>query len=97
MTKPTIHLNGTGAESLLEGYRNAMEAVRDAMDKVDESAPNARDYYPQGPAAYTIARQEHDDRYMKLDAVRHELTQLAMHCNDIISERNQRRAERSQP
>ena len=56
MTKPTIHLNGTSGEALLEGYRTAMEAVGEAVRKLNnETHPNARDYYPQGNHAYQDA------------------------------------------
>ena len=97
MTKPTIHLNGTSAEDLLEGYRTAMEGISNARQAMRSAWPNGRDYYPQGPDAINEAIREHAVRLLKLEEIHTELTELAVHCNDIISERNQRRAERSQP
>jgi hypothetical protein len=46
ITLPVIHLNGTSPKDLLEGYRNACAAVRDAMDAIAKIEFNARDYYP---------------------------------------------------
>ncbi len=80
MRKPTIHLNGTSKNDLAQGYCLANEAVRSAMNKLAESAPNARDYYPQGPGAWEKARDEHDARMEALRKVRSELYDLYLHC-----------------
>lgn len=45
LTMPVIHLNGTSAEDLLEGYVEAKRAVDAAYDAVMKSNPNGRDYY----------------------------------------------------
>jgi len=96
MTKPTIHLNGTSGEALLEGYRTAMEAVGEAVRKLNnETHPNARDYYPQGNHAYQDAVKEHTERRVKLESVYNELMELAEHCDSIVTEIAQRRAERN--
>lgn len=80
MTTPTIHLNGTGRASLSEGYREAGIAVNAAIDAMSEAAPNARDYYVQGPAAIQAAQAEHVSRVKRLIAVRDELLALYEHC-----------------
>ena len=95
MTKPTIHLNGTGAEDLLEGYRTAMEGVSNAQNAMRAAWPNGRDYYPQGPDAINVAIREHAVRLLKLEEIHADLTELAVHCHDSITGRNQARAERS--
>jgi len=41
-----------------------------------EAAPNARDYYPQGPDAYAQAAREHGSRIERLRAVLEEIAQL---------------------
>ena len=80
MTLPTLHLNGTTATDLLEGYRRAMDAVQDAQDTVRATAPNGRDYYPQGPDAINAAQEEHASRLAALHRVFDELLELAVHC-----------------
>lgn len=94
MTKPTIHLNGTGAQDLLDQYRTAMEALQAASEAHANASPNARDYYPQGGDAYTTARREHDSRAERLEAISDEITELAIHCADAVAEREARKAER---
>jgi hypothetical protein len=75
-----------------------MEAVGDAVRTLsNESYPNARDYYPQGHEAWQSALKEHTDRRNKLESVYNELMELTEHCDTIITEREQRRAERNRP
>ena len=77
MQIPTIHLNGTSKDGLIEPLHNAILALDAAITAVCEAAPNARDYYPQGPAAFTAAQDEHTARLKQLDAVKEELETLA--------------------
>ena len=76
MMKPTIHLNGTSKQCLIDGYFDVVCALQAATGKVAEHAPNARDYYPQGPEAYTIARAEHQSRLDRLWAIEREITEI---------------------
>ena len=55
MLPPTIHLNGTEQDALMDAVCQAGLAVGAAMRKVAAMAPNARDYYPQGPDAISRA------------------------------------------
>ncbi len=73
MQIPTIHLNGTSRDSLREGLMTAYTAVRTAIDAVCDAAPHGRDYYVQGPDAYTKARAEHDSRLARLKSVQDEI------------------------
>jgi hypothetical protein len=59
-TLPTIHLNGTGRQTLLDHYNDAYRALVTAHAAFTEIEFNARDYYPQGPDAYHRARTERD-------------------------------------
>ena len=81
MILPTLHLNGTSSESLADGYAEAMKHLRAAMRALDACSPNARDYYPQGPAAYGQAAREHEARAKSVRAVATELQALLEHCN----------------
>jgi hypothetical protein len=86
-TTPTVHLNGTSGEMLLEGYKAAAIAVNEALCKLEESAPNARDYYVQGAREFSHAMDEHMLRCHKLTAVREELVGLLHHVQDQIDQR----------
>jgi hypothetical protein len=82
MMLPTIHMNGTSARALLEGYCNAISAIHDALDALARTAPNGRDYYPQGHDACINADREHDARKHALIKVLNELQVLAEHVAD---------------
>ena len=57
--------------------QDAGQAVWQAREALAKSSPNARDYYPQGEAAYPAARAEHDRRARMPLEVEEELSQLA--------------------
>ena len=80
MIMPTIHMNGTSLQSLIENNERAYHAVVTAIDALAEAAPNGRDYYPQGniegtPALY-VAQDQHSERMAKLLQVKRELGQI---------------------
>lgn len=79
-TKPTVHLNGTSRSALMKAYEEAQRAVGSALVALHETAPNARDYYPQGPGAVTLAIAEHQARIDRLVDVRTELLELFEAC-----------------
>lgn len=81
--KPLIHLNGTPASRLLEEYREASQAVREAVAALTETAPNQRDYYPyaDGDAQWRLAVAEHNGRLVALQAVLKDMQQLALHVS----------------
>ncbi len=76
LTVPTVHLNGTSREALMDAYTQAHDRLSEAWLAVGETAPNARDYYVQGPGAYRAAVLEHSDRLDRLRAVRDEIGQI---------------------
>ena len=80
MIKPTIHLNGTAAESLLDQYVAAGQAIRKALDTLAEAEPNARDYYVQPQGAFLTAQSEHRQRINCLRGVLSDMEILAEHC-----------------
>ena len=77
--KPRVHLNGTSAKDLAEGYQSALDALRTAEDALAHASPNARDYYPLGPGAFDVADDEHRARRVALVRVRQEIEELLMH------------------
>lgn len=75
---PTIHLNGTSGPQLLDDHLAAVEALRDAWKALSAMAPNGRDYYPQGPAAISIAIDQHADRLSRLDQIKKEIEEIVL-------------------
>lgn len=74
---PTIHLNGTSKESLLEDLEKAYVALTAAIKAMCNACPNGRDYYPQGPEALERAQKEHYSRLDRVNEVQKELADLA--------------------
>jgi len=83
MTKPTIHLNGTSAKDLSSGYAEAYAAINQAVDKLQNTSPNGRDYYPQGNEAFAKAHEEHMGRVMEMSAVSDAIWELMLHCEGL--------------
>ena len=74
---PTVHRDGTSREELLRQAQEAGQAVFQARDALAKTAPNARDYYPQGMSAFPAAVREHDRRARMLLEVEEELSRIA--------------------
>jgi len=77
LTKPTIHMNGTSREALLEDFVKVIDALNVAMEALQKSGPNGRDYYPQGDGALRKAQNEHLARMKKLKEVQDEIQEIA--------------------
>jgi hypothetical protein len=65
-TLPTIHRNGTGAKSLADEYHAVYQAIDQAGDALQAATCNARDFYPQGDAAWQQAQEERAEMFRKL-------------------------------
>ena len=70
---PTIHLNGTSAESLMEDLDNAYSVLNTALSALAQTAPNGRDYYVQAAGNMEKAQAQHYERMKKLQNVQREL------------------------
>ncbi len=79
MQFPTVHLNGTSADSLLSDFRSVLDTLSDAIDAVRHCGPNGRDYYVAGDEAFTAARAEHSARLETLVTMRRDYMKLAEH------------------
>jgi hypothetical protein len=77
-TFPTLHLNGTGKNNLRDGYANAYDAIDKAIEALANAELNGRDFYPQGPGAYSQARSERD-------AALKQLRQAREYAGDMLS------------
>ena len=78
MQLPTIHSNGTSKERLIEGLSEASQALDEAYRYLKLTAPNGRDYYPQGDTALANATREHMDRLGRLDAIKNEIDEMTL-------------------
>lgn len=57
---PTIHLNGTSRDALLEEYNEAYKKLIEFKEAFRAITLNARDYYVQSNTAFYSARTERD-------------------------------------
>jgi hypothetical protein len=89
MRLPSIHLNGTDAQSLFDGYRAAYEAVKAAQKALAQCAPNGRDYYgqdsmiPGSRSAINDAMDEHRARMAALETIERDLEAFALHLMEF--------------
>lgn len=94
MRIPTVHLNGTAGEDLLEHYTAAADAVRKAIDVLCDVGFNARDYYVQGSDAAQEAQREHESRIQSLKRVLLELMAIVEGVVDQLDARDATRRPR---
>ena len=79
-TLPTIHLNGTGADSLQREYCAVRKAIAAAADALAAATCNSRDFYPQEPGAWQQARAERDEAFRLLHLVRNYAERWELHA-----------------
>jgi hypothetical protein len=84
LTLPTVHLNGTSRDTLLEGYIAALDALRLATEALQASAPNARDYYVQAGDTFCMAQNQHFVRLARLRETLDEMNTLAEHVSTLV-------------
>ncbi len=77
MIIPTIHLNGTSGEALLDQITTAGQAAQGLLRALSAASPNGRDYYLQGPNVLRQAEAEHRSRVGRVQSVFTELGELA--------------------
>jgi hypothetical protein len=78
---------------LRDDYANAWHAVNDAVDALRKVEFNARDYYVQGPDAFTKAQKERAELFAKLEAVKADLMAHMESIENQIEEREARRTK----
>ena len=84
---PTVHLNGTSGEDLLEQITEAGSAAFALLKALERAAPNGRDYYVQGPDSLKRAEAEHRNRASKVKEVLSELERIAEGIAEQIERR----------
>jgi hypothetical protein len=73
VTAPTLNLNGTSGEALMQELRTAGEAVRTAIEAVGAMTVHGRDFQTAEIGAYNQARFEQKARLEKLRSVLDEI------------------------
>lgn len=95
LAAPTLHLNGSSADALMDPIRDAASAINDSMEKLLACAPHGRDYYvQQDPKALENATAQHVGRLEKLQGVYDELVAIWENIQEQVNEREARRAGR---
>lgn len=79
---PTVHMNGTGFDTLFDGYDHATDSLRRFTDSFGRIEFNARDYYVQGPDAYTTAREQREAICLKIREIKEYLDQHLIALDD---------------
>ena len=85
-TAPTLHLNGSSYERLFELHAEAAEALRRALNKLADAAPDERDFYVQEDGAFIKARDQHQARCDQVRSVIAELEQIMGNLSDQYAE-----------
>jgi len=83
MTLPTIHLNGTSAKELTEGYHAARIAMEKAITALAKVEFNARDYYVR-QGAWSAAQLDREEMFTQMRCITNELMKHEFHCADSI-------------
>jgi hypothetical protein len=81
LTYPLVHMNGSGKDNLLDGYRKAWEALSKAKEALQATTPHERDYYPleDGKKQYGYAYRQHSDRLIAVEEAMDDMKRLALH------------------
>jgi hypothetical protein len=80
MITPTINLNGTSADDLINPRREAMDHLMDAIEALKQVTPNGRDY-PGDTERCLLDRAEHFARLNTLKAIREQVYAEAILIN----------------
>lgn len=75
---PVVNLNGTSRQALVGARVGAIEAIRAAMQALDECSPNGRDYQTAPKGELEIARKAYMERFAFLDRMINELEDEAI-------------------
>jgi hypothetical protein len=86
-TMPTVNINGTSVSELKRQALEALASLDEAMEKLGQMAPNGRDFQC-APALFPVAEREHRDRVSRLDTIKAEVEEIALHLDRVEGERN---------
>ena len=79
---PTIHLNGTSAQTLAEDYSNARIAVHKAYEALQKVEFHSRDYLK--PGEWQVALAAREEMFLTLSRINQELYRHEEHASDSL-------------
>jgi hypothetical protein len=83
---PTIHRNGTSAESLRDEYHEVHKALQKVEELLAKATCHPRDFYPQdvigGEGGWLRARKERTEAFNHLAEVSSYVEDWLVHCSD---------------
>jgi len=79
---PEVHMNGTGKRALVDQVMNAVHAASKLLDALAGMSPHGRDYYVLGDDVFLKAREQHDQRVIKVNSVFEELQALVLKIDE---------------
>lgn len=79
---PTVHLNGTSRQRLLEGYTNAWKSLQSTIETLAKAECHPRDYYVNSDTeAYAKARAQRDQQFADLHRIQSEIGAIISHLS----------------
>jgi hypothetical protein len=83
MITPTLNINGSSADDLIQPRKAAYDALQAAIKALQQSTPNGRDY-PGDNDQCVADRQAHYDRLAALQAIATEIVAEAVLIKEQI-------------
>jgi hypothetical protein len=83
MLRPTLNINGTSADDLIEPRRDAYDALQAAIKALQQVTPNGRDY-PGDNDQCVADRQTHYTRLAAITAIATEIVAEAVLIKEQI-------------
>lgn len=83
MILPTLNINGSSADDLIQPRRDAYDALQAAIKALQRVTPNGRDY-PGDNDACVADRDKHYARLKKINALRAEIMSEAIYIKEQI-------------
>jgi hypothetical protein len=87
LVTPTVHLNGTTGQYLLDQQLKVIHALRDVLTVMSQAYPNARDFYPQGEGMALEAFEAYNERRMIISKMIAEYETIAINVHEQINRR----------
>lgn len=92
---PTLNLNGTSYDDLVEQHEDVIAALNNALAKIETAEPHGRDFLQSGhrnrAEIFEIALREHSARYTTIRGIRDEYAKGLQHIVEEHLERERMR------
>ena len=88
---PTMNINGTAPQDLIDAYTEVMTAIRDAEEKLAKIFPHGRDFQTRPASVHDAARLQHDRRRAVLRKLHEEIESMALNVQNQMHERDRAR------